>query len=145
MDRGFLKSGSRSGGIIALSFILENEQDAFEFDVLRLTGRTLGEFFDMGAGGVVALAHILKFLDIDSKTMQRRGMDLENWGTPLHTEAMLADLFDAVSILNRNLVAAHSKHRPKNPKPYPRPWAKGHTIGKDPIPVKDFWSWWESN
>jgi len=59
--------------------------------------------------------------------------------------AALADLFDAVAILDAHVTAAYGGRR-RRPKPYPRPWAKAprvRHVGSKPIPVRDFESWWQ--
>lgn len=73
--------------------------------------------------------------------------DEERWAEGMATAAILADIFDALNQLNANMCAKGSGHRPRTPKPYPRPWRKGmgeRIVGKDPIPVSDFETWWES-
>lgn len=111
------------------------------------TGRTLGEYLDKGAAGIVALCHFVEHLSPDSVlAAEISGYEhMRQWSTQLRTNAMLADLYDAISALRYTVAASRSKKKIKRPKPYPRPWAKEKTrkFGKDPIPVKDFWNWWD--
>lgn len=112
------------------------------------TGRTLAEYIDMGAAGTVALCHFVAHLPADSVTIsEASGYDyLPQWTSTLKTNAMLADLYDSISALRYIVTASRSKKKVKKPKPYPRPWVKDKgikKIGKDPIPVKDFWGWWD--
>lgn len=101
---------------------------------------------DMGAAGIVALVHFVENLDVDSALMRDiDSVDIAEWASNLKTNALLADVFDALVQFNFNYVQAHSKHRPQKPKPYPRPWAKKEDkIGKGAIPVSQFWDWWTS-
>ena len=65
------------------------------------------------------------------------------YGERLQTNAMLADVYDLLANFATAFAAAHSKSRPKKPKRYPRPWEKcEQRIGRDPIPIKDFDSWY---
>lgn len=89
----------------------------------------------MGAAGVVALISFIKFVPVDSEL--RRAMNPKDefgeWNTRMKTNAILADLYDV-------FVKAHSRKGHK-PKEYPRPRdRKG--IGRDPIPLSEFWDWW---
>ena len=99
------------------------------------TGRTLNEYMGMGAAGKVALLSFLAYLPPDSALV--RAMDPKNetleWYSRIKTNAILADLYDIY-------VAAHT---PKGKRPiyYPRPKEK-KSIGKEAIPIKDFWGWW---
>lgn len=71
------------------------------------------------------------------------------WFAEGKTRAMLADIYDAISGLMFMFAKANTpknKKKPKQPKPYPRPWIKDtdkYSIGRDPIPIKDFDSWWD--
>jgi hypothetical protein len=53
-----------------------------------------------------------------------------------------------VRALDADVMARGTRRRPRQPKPYPRPWAKGQgerRIGKDPIPIADFDKWWDAS
>lgn len=90
---------------------------------------------NMGAAGKVALISFIKFLTPDSALS--RDMNPKDefgiWYTPVQTNKILADLFDAFTAAN-----SRKGHRPK---PYPRP-SKKQGVGRGAIPVKDFWKWW---
>lgn len=128
--------------------VLDGCESALDYDLMTRTGRTLREYLDMGAAGMVALCHFVRHLPADSVTISTvSGYEyLPQWASTLKTNAMLADIYDGISALRYTITASRSKKKPKKPKPYPRPWVedKGtRKIGKDPIPVKDFWSWWD--
>lgn len=112
------------------------------------TGRTLEEYFAMGAPGVVALAHYNAHMGLDTATFRAvQGLkDGMEWSSSFKTAALLADLYDLVAVLNVNVAHMNSKKRPKKPKPYPRPWrSAGRVVGRAAIKVRDFWAWWKSN
>ncbi len=44
-----------------------------------------------------------------------------SWATAVRTNAILADIYDALSSINANLMAIGSGKPAKKPKPYPRP------------------------
>lgn len=99
------------------------------------TGRTLAEYMTMGAAGMVALLSFIRYLPPDAALARELNPkdDAWVWSTPTKTNAILADIFDV-------FVLANSK-KGKKPKPYPRPTKQEH-IGRDAIPIKDFWDWW---
>ena len=89
----------------------------------------------MGAAGIVALISFINYLPADSalnKALNPKD-EIGEWNTQMKTNAILADLYDV-------FVSAHSK-KGTRPKPYPRP-KKAQSIGKDPIPLSQFWDWW---
>jgi hypothetical protein len=90
---------------------------------------------DMGAAGMVALVSFLENLPIDSALGKKVNPKDESlaWYTTLKTHVILADIFDA-------FVASRTK-KGRKPPVYPRP--KQNTgIGKDAIPISEFWDWW---
>lgn len=46
------------------------------------------------------------------------------WASRAKTNALLADIFDLLGMVNANLCVKGTKRRPKKPKPYPRPGDK---------------------
>jgi len=98
----------------------------------------------MGAAGIVALIHFLRNLDGDSAiAKEASGGKAAEWNTHFKSNAMIADIYDAIQALQYT-VASMGGGKPNKPKPYPRPWAKGETkkFGKDPVPISKFWDWW---
>ena len=118
----------------SLALVLRDHAQAFEYDAMTGTGRTLAEIA-RAPGGVAALVSLMRYLPPDSATYREMNPDDEvpAWCTAMKTNAILADLVDAY-------VAVHSNGRPK---PYPRPGG-GKRIGKGAIRVKDFERWWKS-
>ena len=117
-----------------MSIIKEHDR-ALEYDLMTRTGRTLTEYMDMGAAGMVALLSFINYLPIDSAL--RKEMDPQDevgeWSTTMKTNTILADLFDV-------FVSANTRQGRKA-KPYPRPKRK-RRIGKGAIPISEFWDWW---
>ena len=110
---------------------------ALEYDLMTRTGRTLEEYMDMGAAGVVALVSFIENLPPDAalaKSINPKD-EFGQWHTTAMTNVILADIYDAFA-------AVHTK-RGRKPKPYPRP-QEHRAVGKDPIPISEFWDWWNN-
>lgn len=102
----------------------------------------------MGAAGIVALLHFVHYLDDSSALVAETGEQwrgLGGWSGRMQTNAILADIYDALAAFNTSYIAANSKHKPKKPEQYPRPWTKKKTkrIGRDAIPITEFNNWWK--
>ena len=110
---------------------------ALEYDLMTRTGRTLEEYMKMGAGGKLALLSFIENLPPDSVLYRAMNPkeEVSDWFTTLKTNVILADIFDMYSVV-------HTK-KGKKPMEYPRPKQK-QTLGKDPIPVSEFWDWWNN-
>ena len=121
-----------------LAMVIRDHAPALEYDLMTRTGRTLSEYGEMGAAGMVALVSFLKFMPPDAMTYRDMHPQdqLGAWNTTAKTNAILADIFDAYA-------ASHSRkgHRPT---PYPRPNKKSRTFGRDAIPVSEFDEWWRA-
>lgn len=127
---------------------MAEHRQALEYDCMTRTGRTVGEYLDMGRRGTLALAAFVRHLGPDSETWREchEGDETPGWTTVQSTNAILADIYDAISALNANFVRANSKRKPKQPKPYPRPNARpaGGGVGSGDVRAADFEEWWES-
>jgi len=119
--------------------IIRNHAQALEYDLMTMTGRTLGEYMAMGAAGRAALISFTRYLPPTSATYREMHPrdELGAWYSTVKTNAILADIYDAYAM-------SHSK-KGRRPKPYPRPNGKRKGIGKGAIPVRDFMDWWEGN
>lgn len=109
---------------------------ALEYDLMTRTGRTLTEYLEMGAAGIVALVSFARHVPPDSALYREihPRSQLPQWSTAAKTNAILADIFDA-------FCAANSR-KGSRPKLYPRPDSSGRGIGKGAVRVKDFDEWW---
>lgn len=123
------------GGILSLVQTINEYDRALEYDLMTRTGRTLSEYIDMGAAGMVALLSFINYLPMDSRL--RQAMDPQDevgeWSTTKKTNIILADLFDV-------FVAANTR-RGHKAKQYPRPKQK-RKIGSGAVPISEFWDWW---
>ena len=133
---GRVSEGRRfRGGILSLVQTIDEYGRPLEYDLMTRTGRTLSEYIDMGAAGMVALLSFINYLPMDSQL--RQTMDPQDevgeWSTTKKTNMILADLFDV-------FVSANTKKGHKA-KQYPRPKQK-RKIGSGAIPISEFWDWW---
>lgn len=133
---GRVSEGRRfRGGILSLVQTINEYDRPLEYDLMTRTGRTLSEYIDMGAAGMVALLSFINYLPMDSQL--RQAMDPQDevgeWSTTKKTNMILADLFDV-------FVSANTKKGHKA-KQYPRPKQK-RKIGSGAIPISEFWDWW---
>lgn len=123
------------GGILSLVRTIDEYDRPLEYDLMTRTGRTLSEYVDMGAAGMVALLSFINYLPEDSRL--RSAMDPQDevgeWSTIKKTNTILADLFDV--FVSANTRKGHKAER------YPRPTGK-RKIGSGAIPISEFWSWW---
>lgn len=137
MDGRVEQHRNHSGGILSLVQIINEHDRALEYDLMTRTGRTLGEYMEMGAAGKAALLSFINYLPPDSKL--RAEMDPQDevgeWYTTKKTNTILADLFDA-------FVAANTK-KGRKAKEYPRPKQKKR-IGRGALTISEFWDWWEN-
>ena len=135
MGRRVSESRRFRGGILSLVQTINEYDRALEYDLMTRTGRTLSEYIDMGAAGMVALLSFINYLPMDSQL--RQTMDPQDevgeWSTTKKTNMILADLFDV-------FVSANTKKGHKA-KQYPRPKQK-RKIGSGAIPISEFWDWW---
>lgn len=68
--------------------------------------------------------------------------DLAAWAGLPKTNAILADIYDVLALINSNLVAMGSGKRATKPKPYSRPGDKDkQKIGKNALPPDQLKDW----
>ena len=126
---------------------MDEHGPAIDYDLMTTTRYTIRDI-----GGALpwgALLHFVQYAPRSSALSRELNppSDTELWAKGNATAAILADIYDAISQLNANVCAKGSGHRPRTPRPYPRPWDLGagtRVLGSDPIPVSDFESWWDS-
>ena len=120
----------------SLALVLRDHSKALEYDLMTRTGRTLQEYGDMGAAGMVALVSFLRHLPPDSATWREMHPrdEFGAWASTLKTNAILADLFDAFAMAN-----SRKGHKPK---PYPRPNKERSNVGKGAIKASEVMEWW---
>lgn len=100
-------------------------------------------------GGVLswdALDSFIKNIGPGSALARDLGYDLEGWDTRTKTNAILADIYDVLQLINRNIVASNSKKRiTEKITPYPRPGRekKERALGRDGLPKNELLVWIE--
>ena len=68
--------------------------------------------------------------------------DLAGWSRTLKTNAILADIYDMLAMINANLCAMGSGKRAKKPKSYSRPGDRDKKrIGKNALPPDQLGEW----
>ena len=91
-----------------------------------------------------ALRSFVAHLDASSALVREMRPEAAEWRGTERVQSILADIYDAVACFQWTYVAANREHgKPRKPRPYPRPGqSKGTSVGRDPIPIKDFDAWW---
>ena len=70
--------------------------------------------------------------------------ELAKWAGPLKTNAILADIYDILSMINANICAMGSGKKAKKPKPYNRPGDRDKkAIGKGALPPDELRAFFE--
>lgn len=89
----------------------------------------------------------MRHLPIDSALGQELYPEYAPWATRTKTNAILADILDALNQINANLVAIGSRKPAKQPKPYPRPQKKKpenvRHFGRGALPANELREWFE--
>lgn len=113
------------------------------FDLLTRTGYEVEDIG--GALSWGAFESFIKNIGPESALGRELGY-ATGWNTQTKTNAILADIYDLLQVINRNIVASHSKKKVAAKfKPYPRPGDKkdDKKVGKGALPVKDLRAWIE--
>ncbi|MDO8308561.1 MAG: hypothetical protein Q7V58_09450 [Actinomycetota bacterium] len=125
------------GGIQGLLNLLDEHQEAIEYDLIVLGLRLAW----LGSPRLTwrDLAVIIRHSPRTSALAGAVNGDETAWSI---TDHLLAGVTDLLALANWQRSGKKSAPRPK---PLPRPGKKawGKRIGKDPIPIRDFNSWWE--
>ena len=91
-----------------------------------------------------ALGAFLHSIEIDSELAREMDPDLSRWSGSLKTNAILADIYDILAMINANICAMGSGKRATKPKPYPRPSDKDtKKIGKNAMPAEQLRAWFD--
>ena len=87
----------------------------------------------------------MRHIDINSETARELDPDIAALGTTVKTNALLADIFDVLAMINANLVAMGSGKKAVKPKAISRPGDKEkQRIGKGALPPDQFREWLEN-
>ena len=91
-----------------------------------------------------ALKSFIENLDMDSALFRECEPEMSMWSQTAKTNAVLADIYDVINLLNANFVAFGSYKKANRPKLYPRPWRKeegDRHYGKDAVTQEEFKDW----
>ena len=143
MAQGERRSGrTQPGGIVGLAEFAEEHREALTYDLITRTHYQLED-----VGGALSwgsLASFVKNLGTDSALA--RDLDkATGWENTLRTNAILADIYDLLQVINANFVAYASggKKRTKVT-PYPRPGGdqdKKRKMGRGALPLDQLREW----
>lgn len=107
-----------------------------------MTGHSLDDIGRSLSWG--ALGSFLRKVDINSETAKELDPDLALWAGTVKTNAILADIYDVLAMINTNLCAIGTGKRAKKPEKYPRPGDKDKKqIGKDALPLDELRAWFD--
>lgn len=86
----------------------------------------------------------MRHLDPDSETALELEPDLVKWAGRMKTNALLADIYDMLAMINANICAMGSGKKAKKPKAYPRPNdSEKKSIGKKGLPPEELRAWFD--
>ena len=133
------------GKIVSLAQFIEEHREALTFDLITHTNYQIEDVG--GALSWSALDSFIKHIGPSSALARDLGYTLEGWDTVTKTNAILADIYDMIQVLNRNIVAINSKrHTSEKITPYPRPGKDDKNkkrIGKGALPKNELLAWIE--
>ena len=143
MVKGYAGSErSDIGGIISLARFADEHREALEYDLLTRTRYQLDD-----VGGTLSWSALYSFihnLSTDSALARDLGKST-GWESQVKTNAILADIYDLLQVINNNLCGLGSKHHTrKKIKPYPRPGKDDNNerkIGKGGLPIDKLREW----
>lgn len=113
-----------------------------EKDLLIKTGHSLDDIGRSLSWG--ALGAFLHKPDIDGEIARELDPELAQWSGTIKTNAILADIYDLLSMINANIYAMGSGKKAKKPKAYPRPNdSEKKSIGKKGLPPEELRAWFD--
>lgn len=115
---------------------MNEHHEALESDLLKIGY----ELKDVGHSlSWSALHSFISNIEPDSALCKELDPEVFKWNTAIKTNAILADIYDVLALINSNLVAIGSKKPAKTPTPYPRPTNKkdNNHIGEGAVPADE--------
>lgn len=83
--------------------------------------------------------------DLSSETGRELEPEWAQWAGTMKTNAILADIFDLLAMINANICAMGSGKKAKKPKAYKRPGDKDkQKIGKNALPADQLMEWFDN-
>ena len=129
--------------MIGLANFVEEHRGAIERDLLTETGhelRDLGSTLSWGA-----LKSFLSTIQLGSALGGELSPEMTEWSTRAKTNAILADIYDQLALVNSNLRVLISHKPGRRPTPYKRPGDKEkQRIGKGALPANKMREWIEN-
>ena len=127
--------------MIGLAGFIEDHRGAVEIDLLCETGHELNDVGRTLSWG--ALSSFMSTVKIGSALGNELNPELTEWTTRGKTNAILADIFDQLALVNAQLRILITKKRGPKPTLYKRPGQKEetHRIGKGAIPIDSMREW----
>jgi len=87
----------------------------------------------------------LRHPDLSSETGRELEPEWAQWAGTMKTNAILADIFDLLAMINANICAMGSGKKAKKPKAYNRPGDKDkQKIGKNALPADQLREWFDN-
>lgn len=113
------RNGGNPGGIIGLARFITDHSGAVEYDLMTRTAFCLDDL-----GGALSWGALRSFI-FNIGPDSALGRDLgkaTGWESQIKTNAILADIYDLLQVINTNLVGLANRGKSKKKiKPYPRP------------------------
>ena len=137
-------NGHTAGKTVCLAQFAETHREALNYDLLTRTGYEVEDIG--GALSWGAFESFIKNVGPESALGRELGV-YTGWDTQTKTNAILADIYDLLQLINRNIVAANSKKKiTEKINPYPRPGQKddARKVGKGALPKEDLRAWIEN-
>lgn len=129
------------GKIAALAKFAEAHREALTYDLITRTNYQIED-----VGGALswgAFDAFIKNLGKESALARDLGFST-GWESQTKTNAILADIYDLLQVINRNIVQSNSKKKINEKiKPYPRPGTekKPRKVGSKALPLRDLKAW----
>lgn len=138
MDRGNAEYWRYvAGGIISLAAFTDEHRKAISADLIKCGY----ELEDVGHSLSWSALHSFIFNSgIESALGREINPELHDWSSTFKTNAILADIYDVLAMINANLVAIGSHSRTVMPKPYKRIGKQngnGRQLGDGAVPVDE--------
>lgn len=129
--------------MISLANFVFEHRGAIERDLLTETGHELQDIGSTLSWG--ALKSFLSTIKLGSALGGELNPDLTEWSTRMKTNAILADIYDQLSLVNSQLRVLITHKPSRRPTPYQRPGSRDkQRIGKGALPVNKMREWIES-
>ena len=131
--------------MIGLATFVEEHREAVERDLLIETGHELND-----VGGALswgALKSYLSHIKLGSALAGELNPEWTEWSTTAKTNAILADIYDQLQVVNSQLRVLITHKPSRRPEPYKRPGdnkKETKRIGKGSLPASKMREWIEN-